>query len=31
MHASITILHNMEDLSTMTHAPIIGKLVAFDV
>ena len=25
----ITILHNMEDLSNMTHAIVIGKIVAF--
>jgi hypothetical protein len=27
----ITILHNMEDLSTMTSALVIGKLVAFEM
>ena len=27
----ITILHNMEDLSTMTPAIVIGKIVAFDM
>ena len=27
----ITILHNMEDLSTMTPAIVIGKIVAFEM
>jgi ABC-type multidrug transport system ATPase subunit len=27
----ITILHNMEDLSTMTRAIVIGKIVAFEM
>jgi len=27
----ITILHNMEDLSTMTPRLVIGKLVAFEI
>jgi hypothetical protein len=27
----ITILHNMEDLSTMTPAIVIGKIVAFEI
>ena len=27
----ITILHNMEDLSTMTLAIVIGKIVAFEM
>jgi hypothetical protein len=27
----ITILHNLEDLSTMTPAILIGKLVAFEM
>jgi hypothetical protein len=27
----ITILHNMEDLSTITSTLVIGKLVAFDM